>query len=271
MEHYRRRCLQCHDPGACRLAVSVRRERNGQDDCAACHMPKSQTDIVHFAFTHHRVGIHASQPEQSESAAGMIGRLVPAGDLSHLPHQQQQRLLGLAYLEWSDKQTTPAAKRAYQDESLRLLEASVEIQTPDPEVTAALARIYWERGADDLALQFALQALGGAEHPVNALFVAGDCHLRKNNVASAMKQFEQLVQHRRLSQDWLLLGACRNHQGDLPGALAALEKAAAIDPSRLDILRLWIAVSERAGKSELARTLKQKLAQFQQSRAPAVP
>jgi hypothetical protein len=93
-ERYRRKCLSCHHAESCGLPVEARRERQPQDNCIACHMPRGPTDIPHFSFTHHRVGIHAARPDNDRLTES--DQLVPAGDVSHLPEYEQQRLLGLA-------------------------------------------------------------------------------------------------------------------------------------------------------------------------------
>ncbi|HVS35327.1 MAG TPA: cytochrome c3 family protein, partial [Gemmataceae bacterium] len=56
---YRRKCLDCHDSHPCRLDEAERRRKQPADDCSACHMPRSGTDIPHIAFTHHRIGLHS--------------------------------------------------------------------------------------------------------------------------------------------------------------------------------------------------------------------
>ena len=73
--------------------------KSAEDNCVACHMPQSPTEIPHFAFTHHRIGLHdVDQPPVDKG----IESLVPLVDLSHLPKIEQDRLLGLAYLQLSD-------------------------------------------------------------------------------------------------------------------------------------------------------------------------
>ncbi|MCA9205427.1 MAG: hypothetical protein KDA59_20385, partial [Planctomycetales bacterium] len=57
--YYKQKCFSCHSSDNCGLELAERREHQPQDNCVACHMPTSDTDIPHIAFTHHRIGIHA--------------------------------------------------------------------------------------------------------------------------------------------------------------------------------------------------------------------
>jgi len=60
---YRQKCLDCHATKPCSLPPEPRLKQNPADNCAACHMPKGDTDISHVAFTHHRIGKHARHPK----------------------------------------------------------------------------------------------------------------------------------------------------------------------------------------------------------------
>lgn len=54
--YYRRRCLTCHEPSACKLPEPDRLARSRDDDCVRCHMPKAPSaDVGHVATTDHRI------------------------------------------------------------------------------------------------------------------------------------------------------------------------------------------------------------------------
>jgi hypothetical protein len=54
--YYRGRCLECHAEDACRLPHAARIARSPEDDCTACHMPRSPAaDIAHTALTRHTI------------------------------------------------------------------------------------------------------------------------------------------------------------------------------------------------------------------------
>ena len=67
--YYRGRCLECHgeDQRGCRLTEASRRERDPDDDCTACHMPRlGRSEIPHVAATDHRI---LRQPDTAGRAA----------------------------------------------------------------------------------------------------------------------------------------------------------------------------------------------------------
>ncbi len=81
--YYRDRCLQCHDDSAashdCGLSLSVRVESN-DNDCAACHMPRGDSEIPHAPTTDHRIAVHRpdESPDRDESTVWQtrVGKLV---------------------------------------------------------------------------------------------------------------------------------------------------------------------------------------------------
>jgi predicted CXXCH cytochrome family protein len=61
--HYRARCLACHQQDSCSLPSDVRRHKQADDSCIACHMPRyGAADIVHTAATNHRIVRQAPSP-----------------------------------------------------------------------------------------------------------------------------------------------------------------------------------------------------------------
>src|SRR5262249_54023591 len=69
--YYRDKCNACHHEH-CGLPRDERLKKNQQGDCAACHMPQRPTDLPHFAFTHHRIGIHAAEEATPPAAKGVV-------------------------------------------------------------------------------------------------------------------------------------------------------------------------------------------------------
>ncbi len=102
--YYRQKCLECHADHPCSLDQVARLKKNAQDDCAACHMPRGDTEIPHIAFTHHRIGRHAAAPLTATEPGAT---LVPLDNVAHLPAVDQQRNLGLANLEVSRSASAP--------------------------------------------------------------------------------------------------------------------------------------------------------------------
>ncbi|MCA9117979.1 MAG: hypothetical protein KDA79_23065, partial [Planctomycetaceae bacterium] len=143
---YRSRCLSCHTEDSCGLDHATRIAQQPQDDCTACHMPQVPTEIPHFTFTHHLIGVHTELPKhgrrESISSFEPAGELIPLSDVSHLPLRELDRLKGLGYLQLQTANSVHASEytRLAVEHLLQFREAGLE----DPDVDAALARLFWQ-------------------------------------------------------------------------------------------------------------------------------
>jgi tetratricopeptide (TPR) repeat protein len=249
-------CKNCHADGNCRLPKAERLRKSPSNDCVACHMPQVGTDIPHIAFTHHRIGIHDAAAGRPAPRPDRLPELVAFDDESRFSPLDQKRNLGMAYFGLSQRQTSMEAAEAYRDRAWRLLDSVRSRGLPDAEVTASLALL--RRGNDPkAALGLAGEALAAEglspKMRINCLFLSAEVGLQLNRLEVARRALERLVKERRLSQDWLLLGTCRQRQGDLAGALPALEQAVAIAPFRPDLRNALAEAQERLGRVEAAR------------------
>jgi tetratricopeptide (TPR) repeat protein len=251
---YRQKCLDCHAEQACRLTPAERRRKVARDNCAACHMPRGDTDIPHVAFTHHRIGRHAAKP-----AAGPppLADLVPIDDISHLGPVDQARNLGLAYLQLSIDPRYTEHAAAYGRRALGLLEGVDREGLRDGATAEGLARLYWAAGDTLRAGAFARQALDAPGPPEDgralSLFVLADCAIRERDIGAAVGRLEELTRLRRFVEDWHLLGVCYLEQNQPGKALRALEQALAMRPFRPDIHEALAAAYLRSGDRQRAR------------------
>lgn len=271
--YYRAKCLSCHEAdGGCKLPEPDRLARSPQNDCVSCHMPRVGTDIPHFAFTHHRIGLKHNLKYEQPAQTGTT--LKPFGDVSRLPALDRDRCLGLGYLESSNLARGRDAA-AHRQRAFQLLTRVYEARIRDGEVLAALARLHWERGSARGA-ELAQEALQtddlSAGARLNALIVLGDTRLRQGKIKAAKAAFGKLVAMRWNDLDWQKLGECRERDDDLPGAIAAYEKAAAIRPERFDLHQILAQAYARAGKEEPAKKQLELAARLQRLlRARAKP
>jgi hypothetical protein len=273
---YRAKCLACHDD--CAQAEVERRRQQPDDDCAACHMPRRPTDLQHVAFTHHRIGLH--RPEAAaKGGEPPAERFIPTDELVPLavpadwPDAERKRSLGLAWLEFAEKnQTSAASQEVLRSRAGRLLESAYGEGMRDASTVAALARLSWERGNLRRARELAGETLrlpdrdSGAH--TSAYVVLAAVARDEGNPAASAEALEHVVADRRQSQDWLLLGECRLELGNFAGAVAAFEKAAEIHPFRPDVHEALSAAYLNLRDSPRA-ALHRKLAE--QLREPAAP
>ena len=128
------------------------------DNCIVCHMPRGPTDIPHFSFTHHRVGIHAASRKHGKLTEA--DQLVPVGDVSHLPEDERQRLLGLANDLFAGKLARGLDDESIDDPSYRalsnvfenrgrlLLEEVRSRGLRDPDIENFFSRWNWRKNPD---------------------------------------------------------------------------------------------------------------------------
>lgn len=260
-EFYRSRCFNCHEVEDCGLPRTDDRRTAAEDNCLSCHMPRSQSDIPHIAFTHHRIGIHSIRSDADANEERPTG-LSPWQDVAPLEPGARQRLEGLAYLELSEQTSDAPLRRRHQQRSLELLQRVIQQGEADGDVWAAMARLYWDRDPAPaiFAAGAALSRPGlspGSE--VNANFVLADLHFQREEWQQALPLLEKLITLRRLSEDWLLLGIVRHALGRDDG-VPALEEALEINPFRDDVTETLAEVLQREGRHQEAAELRQRAA-----------
>jgi tetratricopeptide (TPR) repeat protein len=276
--YYRNRCNDCHQE-KCGLPREKRLAKDRQDNCVACHMPQRPTDLPHFAFTHHRVGLHESALQTGHQAAAMGGgkppQLVPLGDTSHLSQFERERCLGLAYLEFAGQQSSDADRAHCLQQAQRLLDSIAEPAGNDVDVLAGLAILAWQRNdlvrAKSLAEQaVALEAHDSRAH-ANALVILADVQIHEGDRSAANKTLDALTRLRRNSDDWLLLGRNRGALGDLAGAAEAFRRAAEIHPFRPEIHEMLAGTYLRLGDSAAAARHQSRADTLAESLKPDIP
>ncbi|MGH9664463.1 MAG: multiheme c-type cytochrome, partial [Bryobacteraceae bacterium] len=97
--YYRTRCETCHRPADCKASTEARAQR--QDNCIACHMPKSPVaDAQHAVYTDHSI---PRRPLAANQSPGTARTLVPFWKTP-----ADERDLALAYAAVGDGQRATA-------------------------------------------------------------------------------------------------------------------------------------------------------------------
>lgn len=266
-------CLKCHEDGSCHVAVSERIASNG-NDCAACHMPASSTDIPHIAFTHHRIAVHrtkdkASAPPQD---AKDVHALAPVLDISQLAEIDRVLSQGLAYYQdYRDHEDEPRAALSLE-KARPLLQEVLDQGLSDPRLSMAMSTLAGKTGDLTNAGRWAQQAIAsdGAAVPEKtaAQRILVEIALRENRVAEARGRLEELTAVRRDPRDSFLLGLCRQREGDLPGAATALERVLEIDPSQPETYDMLAPLYRALGQSEREQWAKEQASLIRKATAP---
>jgi tetratricopeptide (TPR) repeat protein len=233
---HRAACLTCHADASCGLGAVERNTRNG-NDCAACHMPQSPTDVPHVAFTHHRIGIHVADSANVTTRRG-FEPLVPMLDVSHLPDGDRRRSLGLAYRRYYQENFGTAGSNDYLDQAWSLLEEAAAGGMADPPLALARAELAGSRGNAALSEQLYRQTLSATPLDANEKAIILQALVAQAVQASrwneAKSHLDELVTLRRDPLSWFLLGMCHRRLGNIDAAIAALERVIEIDPAEAE-------------------------------------
>ncbi len=65
---HREQCFQCHDDSHCGVSMQIRMTDN-ENDCASCHMPKSDSVVIHAAVSNHNIAVYPKTPTQTPAPA----------------------------------------------------------------------------------------------------------------------------------------------------------------------------------------------------------
>ncbi len=289
IEFYREACLECHGDDSCGLEQGVRIETN-QNDCAACHMPKQATNVVHAALHQHRIGIHAesyppgiaidrpqsefeSQPTQPSlnSRPQNLYPLLPPVVAAERPDQGKQldRRNALAvYSAILNGASGPGWKEDLAWARNRLLRQFRE-NPSDRSVRTALARDYLNHGRVDDAerlLNDLVVDTSIVDRPgIQAIAIMAEMRLRQQNSVLAKPLYERLTTLRRLSGDHYLHGLCCMNTGDRSGAIRSFREALKIDPQLVAAHQQLAAIFASTGELELAESHQQAVRQAQQA------
>jgi hypothetical protein len=226
---YRSRCLECHAEQACRVPVTERLVKSATDNCVSCHMPRGPTEIPHFAFTHHRVGIHPSG-EVAGRKENQLDELAAMDEPEGLTEHERKRNLGLAFLQYSDTADGEAFSSQYQQQARSLL---ASLTRRDSEVAAALARLSWgqdSRMTLKMADEVDADPQASPDARATASFTRGATLFQQGRTEQAIPWLERAVAAKPMSDIWLMLSRCYERQGDGPGALAAARSAVRLAP-----------------------------------------
>ncbi|MBI3866364.1 MAG: tetratricopeptide repeat protein [Planctomycetia bacterium] len=267
VDYYRNKCLSCHQVESCGLSVEARREQQTQDNCIVCHMPRGPTDIPHFSFTHHRVGIHAANPQNDRLTES--DQLVPVQDVSHLPEHERLRLLGLANNffaaqlagglndESRDDPSYRALSRVFSNRAVQLLEDIRSRGLRDADVEIFFSCWNWRRNPH-LCIADAESALASKQVPPGArrtaLYNLASSHFDQGRYQQASPYLEELVKIERSEISLMLLAICHERQGNLAEAVRLVNAAILDAPDRADLHAYLARIYQKMGKANDAES-----------------
>jgi hypothetical protein len=193
--YFNQKCMECHASHTCTQSLEVRRKTIPAENCISCHMPQRNVpETAHTSLTNHRIIAREGEP-WPDAAYQQTTPALP--DLVHL-----NRIPG------SSEDIPPVT----------LLEAYREISERKPEYLVPYRKLLDEleqRSPDDASVQLAL----------------GRRDLQASNAQSAVDHFQHAIQlNPRQPETYGYLSQALQRSGRIPEAIAASEKAIAMDP-----------------------------------------
>lgn len=257
---YRSTCLHCHGEESCTEPRETRFADDLADNCITCHMPSTNTEIPHFAFTHHRIGIHSKEPQEPQHHGP--AELVPLDDVTRMPKAIQKRNLGLAYLQFSDAPGQSPFAQQYRAQAQTILATTDRLYPPDPEVQAALSRLSWDNNAAETLRYGELAGTAKVLSPeaeATIAFTLGTTYFSKGQVDTALPWLIRTTQVRPTADVWFMLSQCHEQLGDPNSALLAARRAVNLAPDRPRFLQHLITLLKQQGFSAESAVLEPRL------------
>jgi len=234
VEFYRARCLKCHEMSACKETAEMRRK--AQDDCGACHMPKSPVrDAEHAVYTDHSI---PRQPRESAVVAA-----VPRTLISFWKTPADERDLGLAYAAAAG---TDSGLRQRAFELLRKAEARDPGDLP---VLVQLALLYDQASNADRAIALSERILRSDPAQAAVAINLGAYYIQRGSAREAMRLWaDALSRNPGLTGARINLAVAQYQAGDAAAAETTLLKGLEYDPDNETARKLLFEI--KAGRAQ---------------------
>jgi hypothetical protein len=217
-DFYRARCQKCHESTACKEDLETRRKT--QDNCIACHMPKSQVrDTEHAVFTDHTIPRRERRPaEASGSGRSLISFWKTAVD---------ERDLGLAYA------TVAGVDSALRRRAFDLLRKAEARDPKDILVLTQLAQFYDQSGDEDSAMALSERIIRLDPAQVAVAVNLGTYYIKRGRTREAMRLWtDALSRNPGLTSVRMNLAVAQYQAGDPAAAEASVLKLLEYDPDQ---------------------------------------
>jgi hypothetical protein len=247
---YRARCLRCHLEQSCSLPRAVRLEKEKQDSCVACHMPRTGSDINHTSITDHRIPRREAAPVAPADGwprPGEVPLVLFPPNLAGTDARETGRDLGVALVELADRQPGPIA-RWLGATAQPLLQDALATAPIDSAAWEAQGSALWFQGRLEEALAAYTVGLKQAPERETTLYLAATVALRlKQRDAARM-----LVERAILVNPWRwqyhqMLAMLHAQNEDWHAAIGQCKETLALNPASPAARKLLVSCYLRAG------------------------
>jgi hypothetical protein len=205
--YFAAKCLKCHTNQSCRIPLETRLHRQPANDCAGCHMPRRDIQVIsHSSATNHRILARPDEPFPDATFHQTTAALPDLIDLDPAPGGQNAALPKLTLLQAYGE--LAAEKPQYLAPYLKVL---AELEKSDPDnalVQAAVGRREVKSGNFAAAVEHLQRALslGPPQATTCADLADAFTHLdRKNEAVTWLDKSIQLDPFNPFTQRTLIV------------------------------------------------------------------
>lgn len=201
------KCLKCHTNQSCKIPLEARRQKRPANDCAGCHMPKRDIQVIsHSSATNHRILARPDEPFPDITFHQTTSDLPDLIDLDPAPGDRNAAIPQLTLLQAYGE--LAGSKPQYVTPYLEVL-ARLEKSNPDnPLVQAAVGRRELKNGNFSAAAEHLQRAAALASPPATTCADLADAltHLdRKNEAVTWLDKSIQLDPFNPFTQRTLIV------------------------------------------------------------------
>ena len=220
---YRERCYACHTNASCTVAATVRAAL--KNDCAACHMPRSEVrDVLHAAYTDHTIPKRKTPPPMDLTSA-----LVAFGGPAY------GRDLGIASALIAQRENN----RGLGVQAIELLKLAWRTNTSDTAAGSQLAQLYDRAGQDQQACAIYEEIAKNPLPPPAATNNWGTCLAREGRLAESIPFWESVVARSPAEESaWINLAVAQIKMGNPAAAQKTVQRALRFHPTSAKLREL---------------------------------
>jgi predicted CXXCH cytochrome family protein len=278
---YRDRCMNCHKDKGCSLPLADRLQRQKEDNCYACHMPPTGSNINHTTISDHCILRKPESPKANDRQLQSDYSLISFHQ-NALPvaNRDMGRELGIALIQYADSLPSGEKLNSMIERALPLLNSALDRDKLDLPALEAKGNALWFLGRLNEAIEAYEDLLQAAPEREMTLYRAATLCLRLGRLDDAKSYAQRAIKinpwrweyHQTLARvhgqtkDWkasLLscqealklntlepgtnrqLVLCYLRIGEMAKAQKAFEVLLALIPSQNEELRQWFFQQKR--------------------------
>jgi predicted CXXCH cytochrome family protein len=252
--YFRDRCQKCHNDRGCSLPQPER----GENNCVACHMPPTGSNLQHTSISDHRILRRPLLKKTSLPAANATAERRPAskewtlvnfhGTRNSTLDPEDERDLAIALMREGDRRKDAGGNRVVVERALALLESALQRDDRDEAAWEARGNALWDLGRRDEAATAYERVLQIAPHREGTLFKLADLVQRRGEGETARSLLEQAIQANPWKWEYhLALARVHAQNNNWQGALRSAQEVVKLNPFEPNAHRFLVVCRLRLG------------------------